>query len=120
MKRQKKRAMVWVVRPPSPSETESEPPREWEIVDEQEAKTACELALFFMLLNVPRSDEARWYRICVEQSFSYPGGSYRSVFWWAMRILRDPNETVRSFREYLEWKLNEFESGRIRREGPVW
>ena len=110
----------WVFIPAAPPQTP--PIRDYEILEEDEVKTACAVALLFMLLHVPRTEKNSWfwYKVCAEAAWSYPQGSYRHVFWWSMRILRDPRETLEGFSDYMKWKLEEFDSGRIRREGPRW
>ena len=107
----------WIAFPVFHSE---EPPKElpaeeWNYTEEQ-VKIACEWSLVFMLLH--KKDSRDWYPICVETSHTFPDGSYRSVFWWSLRTIKKFD--LAEFRKYLPWKLNEFESGRIRREGPVW
>lgn len=113
--KKKRRKSIWVLVPKAPEPLEPPPVDEREYTEE-EVKTACELSLFFMLLFV--SDAHRWFMICVEQSCSYPLGSYRNTFWWSMRYI--PSHGMEDFRTYLPWKINEFDSGRIRRDGPRW
>lgn len=88
---------------------------------EEQVKQACEISLMLMLMFVDRRRHPeRWLLICQRESFHYPQGSYRSVFWWAMRTLHEEGSTLDDFREYLAWKLEEFNCGNIRREGPRW
>ncbi len=98
---------------------EPPPPREMEPErDEQEVKIACELVLLFALMHRKRNNA--WWGWCQEMAFSRPSGSYSEVFFWSMRTLGGTDDTLNDFREYLAWKWEEFESGRLRREGPRW
>lgn len=110
---------TYVPRPPEPEpEVVREPER-----DENEVKFACELVLIFALMHMPRKvtgPDYGWITWCQKLAFSRPGGSYSHVFFWSMRILGDPGETLETFRKYLAWKWEEYESGRLRREGPRW
>jgi hypothetical protein len=100
--------------PPSKREPAAE---EWDY-DEQQVKIACELSLFFMLLHM--KGRMKWYEICVERAWEYPMGSYRDVFWWALRLLPDDNYDLAKFRDYLEWKISQYDKGIIRREAGRW
>jgi len=106
-KREKEQWVCFSGAPPEPP-----PPPPWageREYGEEEVKIACELSLLFMLWHNPpkrgKVMDGRWAVTCMEQSAQYPDGSYRHVFWWSMRILRDPKENLDTFRSYLEWKL---------------
>jgi hypothetical protein len=102
---------------------------------EEDSKLGCELGLLFMLMHIdPQKERGRWYHIATKEAWSHPSGSYRNVFFWSIRFLgeryTEKNEEtgemerkymdLDEFRSYMSWKLEEFNSGRIRREGPVW
>jgi hypothetical protein len=116
----KKREQGWILipfsEPPPP-----EPFKEDRVYAEEEVVLAGELALLFMLMFVDREKEpGRWYRLCVENAWSLPVGSYRQNFFWAMRGLREEGTDLDSFRQYLKWKTNEYDVGHIHRDGPRW
>ena len=119
--KKKRESMEWVLIPMAP---EPEPePRVWPPCTEEEAKRHCEEKLTELLTRLdPAKNSGEWYQTCVENSVEYPQGSYRSVFWWALRLVGNEHSdlTLHNFRQYLEWKIGEYDSGRIRREGPVW
>jgi len=91
---------------------------------EEEVKIACEWTLVFMLLFHDRNS-SRWAIKCMELSWEYPQGSYRSIFWWSARTLcnergHDPF-TLEDFRQYMANKTLDFEpTGWIRKDGPTW
>jgi hypothetical protein len=92
---------------------------------EAEVKTICAIQFVLMMLFMERNDE--WWGYCANESFKYPHGSYRQVFWWSLRGLGglgnenlQGEELLTEFRGYFTWKWSEFESGRLRREGPKW
>lgn len=116
--RKKRLKSEWVLLPGPPEPTEPPLPTDDREYTEEEVKIACEWSLVFMLLFAGHEREGEWFRICVEQAWSYPSGSYRNVFWWSIRYL--PRHGMEDFRKYLPWKINEYDSGRIRRDGPRW
>lgn len=91
---------------------------------EEEVKIACEWTLVFMLLFNDRSKP--FFAIkCMELSWVYPQGSYRSIFWWSARTLCTDRGhkpfTLEDFREYMENKTLDFEpTGHIKVDGPRW
>jgi len=90
---------------------------------EEDVKADCEKILADALRDRPPNHERRddkWWTWCQTEACKHPGGCYTNVFWWSMRILGDPKENLDTFRGYLEWKWGEYESGRIRRDGPKW
>lgn len=111
----------WIFIPPPPEPVqvrEQEPER-----DEEEVKLACELVLLFALLLRDRGDvdhDWDWWQMCQDMAFSRPLGCYSYTFFWSMRGLGDPGWNLAKFREYLDWKWSEFETGQCRREGPRW
>lgn len=92
---------------------------------EEQVKVACELTFLFMLMHMdPLADSGAWYEVCTNESFKHPGGSYRQVFFWALRFYGQqdaPTLTAHEdFREYLDWKLEQYKSGMILSEGVKW
>jgi hypothetical protein len=119
-KKQRQKSMGEWVLTRSPSSLQDPvplPAEEWNY-DEQQVKIACELSLFFMLLHM--KDRMGWYRVCVDMAWSFPSGSYRDVFWWAMRFLPDDNYDLSKFRDYFEWKFGLYERGELRRDAGRW
>jgi len=88
---------------------------------EEAVKKACEWALFFMLLFHDRTPGS-WYRDTTDLANRYPNGSYRYVFWWSVRMFFQKGQTVdwTDFREYLEWKMSQYDKKFVHRVGPKW
>jgi hypothetical protein len=89
-----------------------------EPLTEERVRIGCELALFFMLLFIPRGNEERgnWHYICVSEAQKYPWGGYRSTWWHVLRTLGDPEEgktleeEIAEIRKDFDWKLNQYKT----------
>lgn len=86
---------------------------------EEEVRIACEWTFVFMLMF--KRGQGQWYVMTTDLAHTFPQGSYRYCFFWGLRLYGSTKyETNEAFREYLDWKISQFDDGAIRRDGPVW
>lgn len=109
---------TYVGRPEEPSPPAIVDPREY---SEEEVRIACEWTFVFMLMLRDPRKQGQWYEMTTTLAHSFPQGSYRYCFFWGLRYYGSKKrETLEAFREYLDWKISQFDGGIIRREGPRW
>lgn len=109
---------VFVPRPPEPEPPPITDPREY---SEEEVRIACEWTFVFMLMFRDPKKRGQWFKMTTDLAHSFPGGSYRYCFFWGLRYFgTKKNESLETFRGYLDWKIKQFDDGIIRRDGPRW
>lgn len=117
--RERRDTWVYVGRQDEPEPLPTIDPREY---SEEEVRIACEWTLVFMLMFKDPKEKGQWYVMTTDLAHTFPQGSYRYCFFWGLRFyyMMTVPGTLEAFRDYLDWKISQFDEGFIHREGSVW
>jgi hypothetical protein len=117
----------WVWVGPPEEENDDVPKIDMTEYSEEQVRAACEWTLFFMLLHRPPIHEDQWpwwYEMVTTEAARHPSGSYRNCFFWGLRFFNPTKHgkdyAMEDFRGYLDWKIDQFNQGFIKRTGPIW